>query len=115
MYIRDLELELYQNLSLCQQIAASTTFARELYAALCNNQFRHITVDSHDDHDYWSCSWRYAGEILSTIRRLQDHGGYMDWYCSGNEGVISDRVRDAIKAMGWTITPYPRDPAGTTR
>lgn len=38
-----------------------------------------------------------AGLIADVIER----GDYLDWYCCGPTGVISDEIRAALKAQGW--------------
>jgi hypothetical protein len=52
-------------------------------------------------------SWRYAGGVVT---HLACKGGcYLDYYCSGNEGVISARIRDALGALEWIPAPWPTD------
>jgi len=35
----------------------------------------------------WSCSWRHAGGIIAD---MQEKGDYIDWYCSGIRGEITE-------------------------
>lgn len=77
-------------------------FAESLYAALCNNQFRHAEMT--DGNRDWSCTWRYAGEIVSDIRNrqlLDKNEDYMDYYCSGRESEITPDVETLLASMGW--------------
>lgn len=99
-------MDLYRNESLCDHVKHDFVFAQNLYAALCNMRWKH--EDEQDPERLWSCSWRYAGDVIATIR---EEGNYMDWYCSGsmdndegfvNEGVLVPMVIDALKEMGWT-------------
>ena len=53
--------------------------------------------------ELWSCSWRYSGSIVS---RLLNTGNYMDWYCSGNEGFVSDEIATDLLKIGWVPIPY---------
>jgi hypothetical protein len=58
----------------------SNIYAQNLYAALCNNDFRKLDLVPILREDTWHCSWRYAGGIIADIR---EKGDYLDWYCSG--------------------------------
>lgn len=53
-----------------------------------------------------SMSWRSAGDVVA---HLACRGFYLDYYCSGNEGVVSARVQDALGALGWIPAPWPED------
>lgn len=87
----------------------SNTYSQNLYAALCNNRF-------FKNKKEWTCSWRYAGGIVSN---LNEKGDYIDWYCSGigqhnvegyaGEGFVTDEVRLDLLKLGWTIEPYNYD------
>jgi hypothetical protein len=85
-------------------VQTDPTFAQELYAALCNNQFIHRDMEQ-PDQDYWSCSWRYAGDVVSGLDA--NGGDYLDYYCSGNEGRLSSRVADVLALLGWSGRPWP--------
>lgn len=85
---------------------ANRNYARRLYSALCNNRFQRNDVWPILQDKYWTCSWRYAGGIISDI--LQE-GDYLDWYCGGDEGLVSDEVRQDLFALGWTIHPYEEE------
>ena len=50
----DMEDSINDNPELCQQIATDSEFAREVYSALCNNQFFH----RDDSTCGWSITWR---------------------------------------------------------
>lgn len=87
--------------ALSERVRTDDAFARELYGALCNMRWRHRDADTEPV----SMSWRYAGGVVS---HLACRGGcYLDYYCSGNEGVASARVRDALDALGWIPAPWP--------
>jgi hypothetical protein len=70
------------------KVRASESYAQNLYAAMCNNDFRKLAQHTHEDMvraladnlPTWGCSWRYAGGIIADMRR---EGDYIDWYCSG--------------------------------
>lgn len=83
-------------------VRADESFARELYGALCNMRWRQAGAD---DADPVSMSWRAAGATVAQLRHLG--GCYMEYYCSGDEGTVSDRVRDALAELGWEPVPWP--------
>ena len=102
----NLERDLINSDTIRTLVQTDGTFALELYAALCNNQFIHRDMEQ-PDQDYWSCSWRYAGDVVSGLDA--NGGNYMDYYCSGNEGNISLRVATLLAEIGWVGRPYPED------
>ncbi len=109
---------------------AEESYAQNLYAAMCNNDFMKMEVipilRQDPDKDYWSASWRYAGGIIADMR---EEGDYIDWYCSGMgglnreydgeetneqwrartkyvpEGCITDEIRDDLQRLGWAVVP----------
>lgn len=100
----DLEQDLLRNDAVRKLVQTDRDFGYELYAALCNNQFVHTRME-HPDKDYWSCTWRYAGSIVSDI--ASEGGDYMNYYCSGREGAISPRVAEILTTMDWSGHPWP--------
>jgi len=92
---------------------ADKEIAKDFYAALCNVEWHRVEDPSDEDlvirrlkgqyKDYWSCSWRFAGGIIAHIRHVNYNTteGYMDFYCSGNEGTVSPLVGDCFKRLGW--------------
>jgi hypothetical protein len=92
----DLEYDLTNNERIVSKCVHSEIYCRDLYGALCNNRF------FYGDEE-WTCSWRMAGSIVSDIIKS---GNYMDWYCSGNESVVTDEIKLDLMMMGWTVKPY---------
>ena len=93
------------------------SYAQNLYAALCNNDFMRNEMWPILKEETWGCSWRYAGGIIADI--LQ-HGDYLDWYCSGigdglgngdedgskryvAEGIVTDEIRGDLLSLGWIV------------
>ena len=102
----NLELDLVSNHTIVSKCIISDTYRNDLYSALCNNRFYY-------GNNEWSCSFRDAGDIISDI---VGYGDYLDYYCSGNEGVVTDEIKQDLLTMGWTIKPYePRLPPGVYR
>lgn len=61
----------------------------------------------------WGCSWRAAGAYIAEIRNMHyisvNQEDYMDFYCSGEEGTITDLVRECFDRMGWIPYIYGDD------
>jgi hypothetical protein len=94
-------------------------YAQKMYAALCNMRWQ----EEWDVSDYllqnldrihrrfpirerqiYSCSWRYAGGLVASVRcRNED---YMDYYCSGNEGVVDQEIKEDLDKLGWASLPW---------
>lgn len=74
-------------------------FCIELYCALCNVEWFHEDVPL-------LISWRTAGGLIADV--VDNKDGYLAYYCSGigsnniHEGIISERVRDLMKSIGYT-------------
>jgi len=120
----DLEQDIRTCAWMMQKVRDSETYAQNLYAAMCNNVFQRNEVWPRLKNEYWSCSWRSAGGLIS---RLRNEGDYMDWYCSGiggglgngdetgvkgyvPESEVTDEIRQDLFAIGWTVEPYPDQP-----
>lgn len=86
--------------TLAEQTAADDVFAREVYASLCNMQWQRDGME-----EPVSLSWRAAGGVVADLVGRGEC--YLDYYCSGNEGVVSERVREALGGLGWTPVPWP--------
>ena len=101
-----------------KKVRSSDTYAQNLYAALCNNDFTKLDVIPILKEEKWSCSWRHAGGIIADMRV---QGDYIDWYCSGigdglgngdttgvkgyvSESVVTDEIREDLKKLGWIVS-----------
>ena len=104
------------------KVRDSESYAQNLYAALCNNDFQKHEVWPMLKNDTWSVSWRSAGSLVAELR---DQGDYMDWYCSGmgllatydeKEGEeymarkhyvpeqrVTDEIREDLERLGWLV------------
>lgn len=100
----NLENDLLNSETIKNKCLHSPIYSQNLYSALCNNRFFY-------GEDEWTCSWRYAGGIVSEINGEND---YMDYYCSGisnkdgfvSEGVVTDEIRSDLIKLGWIVKPY---------
>ena len=72
------------------------TFANKVYANLCN-----LVWYDYINDEVISQSWRGAGGFVASIRNLDED--YMDFYCSGNEGVVDAEIEKLFNANGIVV------------
>lgn len=127
----NMEYDLRSTDWILEKTRASKSYAQNLYAAMCNNDFQKLDVMPILANKTWSCSWRYAGGIIADMRQ---EGDYIDWYCSGirdtgmdldddqfqqlskeeqeyyiitknyvSECVVTDEIREDLKRLGWIV------------
>ena len=89
------EVQVYRK---CQDLVKDKEFAKELYAALCNMQW----YSQENDYTYGS-TWRQASALVSDFRCEKD---YLGFYASGNEGTVTQRIRDIMLELGYVEKPY---------
>jgi len=87
----DLEYELRTNDHIHNKCIVSEDYCKDLYSALCNNEFTKGSKTC-------SYTWRTVGGIIANIL---EKGDYIDWYCSGNEGFITEEIKQDLENMGW--------------
>lgn len=75
-------------------------YATNVYNALCNVQWQHVETE-----EIFHCSWRYAGGIVAQNRRYGED--YMDFYASGNEGVLTKEIVQDFAKLGWIVFKEP--------
>jgi len=78
------------------------TFAQRLYAAMCNTDLYY-----QNDLTPVGCTWRTAGAIVADLRFQKED--YLDFYCSGNEGVVHPEIAEALALIGWRAVPITND------
>jgi hypothetical protein len=108
-----LDLDICQCWWLTEKVRADDVYAQNLYAAMCNQEWQYQDVWTLLQDKRWSCSWRYAGEVVADIR---GEGDYMDWYCTGmgawnldgnleqgyvGEGVVTSEIKWDLGQIGW--------------
>ena len=103
---QDLEWHLRTTDWILDKVRGNEQYARDLYAALCNNQFQRQDVMPVLRDQRWSCTWRYAGGIIAD---MMGQGDYIDWYCAGREGEVTDEVREDLLRLGWRVCDDRRD------
>ena len=120
----DLEYDLRSTPWILDRVRGSKTYAQNLYAAMCNNEFQRNDVMPILKDQTWSCSWRYSGGIVAD---MQGQGDYIDWYCSGirgdpaddpdneetagyvGEGHVTNEIRADLLRLGWCVLDDDRD------
>ena len=107
-----------------EKVRASESYAQNVYAAMCNNDFVRREMWPILAEQHWSVSWRSAGGIVADMRR---EGDYIDWYCSGignqdtgyglskdqsqatkgyvPEGCITEEISLDLNNLGWIVVP----------
>lgn len=78
--VHNMEYDLLTTPWILEKVRSSESYAQNLYAAICNNDFTKREPWSLLKEEKWHCSWRYAGGIIADMRQK---GDYIDWYCSG--------------------------------
>lgn len=130
----NLEWDLRTTEWICQKVRDSDSYAQNLYAAMCNNDFIKREMWPILKEQKWSCSWRYAGGIIAHMRQ---EGDYIDWYCSGirdigvfapakeneefteeqkarlaivdkfvSESVVTEEIEKDLYDLGWLVVKY---------
>ena len=106
----NLEYDLRSTEWICAKARASQSYAQNIYAAMCNQDWQRNDVWPRLANQTWSCSWRYAGGIVAD---MVESGDYIDWYCSGireqealeigfvPEGTITEEIREDLFRLGW--------------
>ena len=65
------------------------------------------------EHGPVSVSWHHAGGVVADLR-AKNHAqrasaSYLDYYCSGGDGTVSEEVAAELGALGWSSLPWPAD------
>ena len=97
---RDIDMDDLFELSVERQlgnlIRTDDEVAIEMWCAISNMDWVHTNGDTA------GYSFRAAGDMVAAIR---GSGDYINWYCSGPDGIVSDRIAEAMAKEGWTPKP----------
>jgi hypothetical protein len=127
----NMEYDLRSTDWILEKVRNSESYAQNLYAAICNNDFVKAEMwpllRMDPDKDLWSASWRSAGGIVADMRQ---EGDYIDWYCSGmgglnreyegnetneewqkrtgyvSESVVTEEIEKDLYKLGWVVVKY---------
>jgi len=131
----NMEYDLRSTKWICDKAKTNDYYAQNIYAAICNNDFVKNDVWPILTDKRWSASWRSAGGIVAN---MVEKGDYIDWYCSGirgdlsdeeyydltkeqqenylyiktkyvSEGVVTDEVKEDLLKLGWLVAPNEED------
>ena len=126
----NLEFDLLTTEWILEKARAKESYAQNLYAAMCNNEFVKKEMWPILKDQRWSCSWRYAGGIVADMRQ---EGDYIDWYCSGMgglnqefdaketneqwqqrtgyvpESVVTEEIENDLHKLGWLVVKYSEE------
>ena len=129
-HVNNMEYDLLTTDWILAKVRASDSYAQNLYAAMCNNDFTKRELWPILKEEKWSASWRYAGGIIADMRQ---EGDYIDWYCSGMgglnqeydqketneqwqkrtgyvpESVVTEEIEQDLNRLGWIVIPYEDD------
>lgn len=109
----NLEYDLLTTDWILEKARKSESYAQNIYAALCNVEWRNRDLWPTLKEQNWGCSWRYAGGIVADMRQ---EGDYIDWYCSGigfyggendppegfvPEGMVTKEIEEDFFRLGW--------------
>jgi hypothetical protein len=76
-----------------ERLRSSEEDCRDMWGALCNVDWNHPAYDAPVSY-----SFRAAGGLISEVL---GEGCYMDWYCSGNAGVVPDWIKEGFASRNW--------------
>ena len=117
----NLEWDLRSTDWILEKARSSDSYAQNIYAALCNNEFVKREMWPILKDQRWSASWRYAGGIVAD---MLGKGDYIDWYMSGmggvsdydidpkewaaktgyvSEGTVTEEIEDDLFKLGWLV------------
>jgi hypothetical protein len=99
----NLEYDLRNTKWICDKAKARESYAQNIYAALCNQDWQRNDVWPLLKGETYSCSWRYAGGIVAD---MLEKGDYIDWYCSGIKGDLTEEQIASSLEQGMDIVKY---------
>ena len=99
----NLEYDLRSTKWICDKAKARDAYAQNIYAALCNQPWQKNDVWPLLKDETYSCSWRYAGGIIAD---MLETGDYIDWYCSGIKGELTEEQIASALEKGMDIVNY---------
>jgi len=78
-----------------KRLRENEEFGKALWSALANVDWYH-----KDDPNSAAQgrSFRAAGSLIAS---MLCYGDYLDWYCSGPDGVVSGEIAEAMASKGW--------------
>jgi hypothetical protein len=108
----NLERDLRITTWIIDKVRGQETYAQNLYAALCNNDYQPQEVWGILNNIRWNCSWRASALIVAEIR---DRESADVWYGSGSgikhrdlagfveESYVTPEVETDLNVIGWQL------------
>jgi hypothetical protein len=95
------------NQEIKDKLRKDRAYATDMYRALCNLQWfkEDQMAEAPEDRKVWTCTWRYAGGMIADLRCEGED--YLDFYCSGKEGMVTSEVRQDLADLGWHYQEWP--------
>jgi len=106
-FAQTLENELVRDLQAYSDRFGDEDFCVELYRSLTD---RALCKDS-PSRGHLVLSWNRAAEFVNELRERERHDP-LPLAQSGGEGIMSERVSDALEENGWTTRPLSSGSAG---
>ena len=78
-----------------KRLRENEDFGVELWPAMANVSWYH---ESDSENNDYGRSFRAAGSVIAS---MLCRGDYLDWYCSGPVGVVSNHIASAMASKGW--------------
>lgn len=79
---------------------------KKLNELLLRFQMKIWPIVTYPNFDWlFSCSWRYAGGLVASIRDCGEN--YLDFYCSGDEGSLA--AEEDLNKLGWYLLEQEDD------
>lgn len=109
--IFNLETDLRRSDLVVHKIRNYESYAQNVYAALCSNDFAPKDMWAILNQFTWNCSWGYAAKMVSEIREV-DATDIRRWYLAGafhqkegfvEESIVTDEIRDDLDILGWSV------------
>jgi hypothetical protein len=107
--MRNLEKDLTDNQFIKEKLRKDKAYATDMYRALSNVQWFYGDTELAKEpkkRTVWTCTWRYAGQIVANLRCTGED--YINFYCSGNEGIVSREVGEDLAEIGWFWQEWPK-------
>ena len=81
-----------------ERIRTEDATANAMWSALADTDWVHANGDTA------SYTFRAAGDLVAAVRGA---GDYLDWYCRGPYGVVSQEIASGLAGEGWSVAKKP--------
>jgi hypothetical protein len=99
--INDLEYHLLMSEHIRSKCRLDHDYRNKLYGALCNTSWSANHPIPLLKSETWSCSWRYAGDLVARLSAGEEQFDYMDFYANGSEGKVDPIIMEDLDKLGF--------------